>query len=168
MPTFYNLDEIKLYGVPIEIDEAPLNLFQARALVDIVGKIIDEAGHPFKRAVELATEAFRRSYIRTENGWMARSKIHLGGSHGGVVTNKHYKMDRRVRQMARTRSTRARESKTPMRRVMESLQEAGARNNKGDAQAIRDVVRLALGQLSKEQQVSTLKDLGWKLKGEEE
>ena len=164
MPTFYNLEAAELYGLPVEIDGAALTERQAcRVIPILVGKAMDQAGHDLETAKKMAVAAFRRMYERAGDCWIAREFIRTSKQHGGVFRNK-FRCEE-DEQMARVRANEA--DWSPARRLLENARhEAGARNSKKDRSAIKEVVRLALGQLSKEDGVKVLKGLGLKVKEE--
>lgn len=164
MPSFYNLEAAKLYGLPVEIDGAVLTERQACQVIPIlIEKAMDQGGHDLETAKGMAVSAFRRIYGRTEDAWIARRFITMSKNHGGVFRNKFWcEEDER---MGRIRASEA--GWSPAKRLLESARhEAGARNSTRDKKAIKEVVRLALGQLSREDGAEVLVGLGLKVKEE--
>lgn len=164
MPSFYNLEAAKLYGLPVEIDGVALTERQAcRVIPILIEKAMGQAKHDLDTAKGMAVAAFRRMYGRTEDGWIARRFITTSKNHGGVFRNKFWcEEDER---MGRVRATEA--GWSPAKRLLESAKhESGARNSTKDKKAIKEVIRLALGQLSKEDGAKTLGDLRLKIKEE--
>jgi hypothetical protein len=161
MPTFFTLESMKQYGIPVEVDGEALTYFQAQRMVGLIGRAMDEAGHTLEDARKIAVKAFRKLYEKKDDGWSARRVVQLG-THGGKIQNRHHNAERR--QMPRTRS-KPKQERSPAERVLDGLNEAGARNNKKDNAAIADVVKLAVGQLNKDAALQVLKDNIKKLKG---
>jgi len=164
MPSFYNLEAARLYGLPVEIDGVALTERQVcRVIPILIEKAMSQAKHDLGTAKGMAVAAFRRMYGRTEDGWIARRFICTSKNHGGVFRNKFYCEEDEA--MGRVRATEA--GWSPAKRLVESMKlEAGARNSTRDKKAIKEVIRLALGQLSKEDGAKTLSDLGLKVKEE--
>jgi hypothetical protein len=161
MPTFTKIEDVKRYGLPVEIDGIALTRQQAcDVLPIIVGRIMDEAGHDLKTARDLAVGTFKVMYEAVGDRWVAKKVIHLNKGHGRPFRNRfHSEEDERM-----PRGKAIDDGKTPARRLRESLQEGGARNSKRDKAAIKEVVKHSLSQLSKDDIAQTLKDLGFKLK----
>lgn len=160
MPSFYNLESMELYGIPTTIDGNKITERQGQVIVRMIGKFMDEAEHPLAKAIELAVDTFKRMYNKKDEGWAAKSHV---AQHGGYVRNRYYNDDVKDRRkaMARRKIKRSKvESSTPCKDVME----AGARNSRIDTASIREVVKLALNQLNKEDRLGTLKNLGYQLK----
>ena len=100
--TWTSLEAIRLWGAPTEIDGTPLTLTQARVLMGVVEKNMDEARHKKAEAVTLAVVAFKAMYDKTGDGWVAKEKIELAG-HGVTVRSKFHRTDQRERIMAKVR-----------------------------------------------------------------
>ena len=161
MPTFTKIEDVKRYGLPVKIDGIALTRRQAcDVLPMIVGRIMDEAGHDLKTARGLAVGAFKVMYEASGDRWIAKKMIRPNRGHGRPFRNRFRSEE--DERMPRGRASD--EEKTPARRLREVLQEAGARNSKRDKAAIKEVVKLSLSQLSKDDVAQTLKDLGFKLK----
>ena len=160
MPTFHTIEDAALYGIPREVDGVALSRLQmCQVFPRILQPIMDDAGWPLKEAVDLAVDAFKRSYKVHGNVWKAEASIKLGRNHGGTVHNRFHDADRRD-HMARERAARAERAKPMWRRA---LTEAGARNSRKDKSAIKEVIARALGLLSKDEVVDTLRDAGYEV-----
>ena len=155
MPVFYTLESIELYGIPVEVDGARLTLNQARILVNLVGTVWDAGDMELEEAVKHALPAFRKSFELVDGHWVSKAAIRLAG--GQEFRNKFHRED----DVARERKQKKTEAQA---HPMDALLEAGARNNKKDKAAIQEVVRLALSQLSKEDRLSAIKALGYRVR----
>lgn len=141
-----SMDDVRYLGFPTTVDEVDLNLTQAREFVRCVHQIMDEAGHPKKFAIELMTEAFRRSHQKVNEAWRPVRVVTLAKGHGKAVRNKFHKLE-------------SDEMRVPVEHKKDFVQillEAGARNNKKDKVAIIGIVDAALGQLSDDEQSDVL------------
>lgn len=157
--TYLSLESIKFYGVPIEIDEIPLTLRQARVLTSIVDECID-AGHPKVVAIEKAIQSFRESYDKLENEWRAKSIIRLK-RHGGIrIPNRYFKAEQRERIMNKVKKALDESDNSP---ISVLLLEARKRNNKKDKKAITEALVALFGTLNKGDQDEVVSNLHAKL-----
>jgi hypothetical protein len=150
MPTLDSLESMRLYGIPTEIDGIELSLIQGKVLLGIIDKAMDQAGHPLREAIEVSVPAFRKMYAVVDGQWRPKRMIRLDKGHGKAFRNKHWEEP----------MGRGKVRSNPYREVWE----AGARNNRKDKGAIKEVVRLALGQLADDDALGVLKELGLRFK----
>ena len=162
MPSFFTLESMERYGIPTVIDGNKITFMQGKVILRLIDKAMDEAKHPLDKAIEMAVECFRKMYSKTEEGWEPKQRIK---QHNGYVRNRFYvdeMNDRRSKKMARGKAKPKNEESVSYL----SLLESGARNNKKDKSAIREVIKHALSQLSKDDRLSALKELGYHIKEE--
>lgn len=91
--TFYSLESIKDFGIPIVLDDIPLTFIQASVMVNIVNKLIDEAEYEKDAAIKKAVPIFMKMYVKKNNTWIAEKILKLT-KHGNIkIKNKFYKID---------------------------------------------------------------------------
>lgn len=149
--TFITLEDVRTWGVPVELDGISLTLMQARVLAGIVEKAMDEAGHPKDVAVRMSVAAFRAMYEKKDEGWQAVRNVRLAGGKASV-RNKFHKADERERIMARVRSERSKLQEMRLRQrglKWVALAEAGARHGKADKGRIFQAIEGLFGTLDK-------------------
>lgn len=167
--SFYSLESIQEYGVPVEIDDVKLTFTQAKRLANLVEKnLIGQAHHTFPVAVNLAVTAFRTMYERSDSDWKAKKTIELlrHGREMIRVRNKNYHKEKKERQMSRVKV-----DKTESRKIKGSgnfvgvLCEAGRRNAGKDRGRIDNALDSLFDLLNKSDQESVLRSLSKKLGG---
>lgn len=160
--SFFDIESIRLYGIPVEVDGCGLTLTQAKVLAGMVGKLMDEAGHKKDAAVPIAVEAFRRMYVKEEDGWRCKRTVRLKDHAGVAVRSKFHRQDQKERVMGRIKAEVS-EERRRKREAMEKIEEAGARNSKKDKQAILGAVHALFDVLNKADQDEVMAALNKKV-----
>jgi len=141
MPSFFSIEDLKRYGIPMRIDSADLTLTQGKVLVGLIGQVFVQ-GMKLAEAIEIALPAFKESY-KLENGrWYSNKFISIAGK---TIRSKFYKEDDGMGRARRDHRT-----------------EAGKRNSKKDREAIKKIIKSALSQLGDDGN-SILAELGLKV-----
>lgn len=140
MPTFYSIEDLKRYGIPMKIEGANLTLIQGKVLVGLIGQVFTE-GIKLAEAIEIAMPAFKESYRLEDGVWKSNKFISIAGK---TIRSKFFNEG----DMGRTKKNQR--------------TEAGKRNNKKDREAIKLIIKNALSQLA-DDDTSILAELGLKV-----
>jgi hypothetical protein len=80
------LEQVRTFcGTPTEVDGVLLSEAQANFLARSIGRLVEDAEHPFDRAQELSLKAFRSSFELDGGRWRARAEIPLQHGRGKVL-----------------------------------------------------------------------------------
>jgi len=158
--SWFSLESISNWGIPVEVDGIKLRFHQAKVLVDMVEDLMDNAGFAKKDAIEHALTAFRVMYEKRGKDWAAKKNIQLK-DHGVSVRNKFHKKDQRERIMVRVRAEVA--EKHRRQEIIREIIEAGRRNSGKDKNAIDAALTGLFDVLTKADQEAAFKSLGQKL-----
>jgi hypothetical protein len=161
--SFNTLESISLWGIPITIDEKKLSLGQAKVLVGMVEKFMDEAKHSKEIATKLAVDVFKQMYEVDGEEWKALKLIRLNKHLGVVVKNKFFDQDRLEKIMARAKSNILQDSKKEeSKHVWVNLLEQGARHGKADKKRIYDSIHNLIASLNVEDQKDIFSEISSK------